>query len=156
MVVLNMENDLDSAQAVLTAAELVERNLRVEMEDQTRLVKERFELRLSIARKAIFDAKAAVRTAQNAALPDHEWEGRRVTLTRPIYSGTRAWNRVQTGTETLHGGVYTFRHGIDAGPGLNGWHQPSLGEPLVRLAKKDGSLGVKSMVLSRDKWELGQ
>lgn len=100
-------------------------------------------------RRALNDAKAATLAAESAVTPDHAWEGRRVFCEKRRYS---SWGSAAS-TQRLDGVVFTYRPGIDLGTGHK-WSSPSVGDPFVRLLKKDGSPGSKTIALNREDWKL--
>lgn len=135
---------VDEAQAALDAADRALSQAVRCMDEEIAAVKARHEPSIRLAKEAFTSAAQALREAESAATPDHEWEGKTVCRTVEEWSGPR-WNRQSTKT-TERGVVFTYRHGIDLGPGWT-WSTPAIGEPMVRLLKKDGKPGVKTVRL---------
>jgi hypothetical protein len=94
-------------------------------------------------------AEAAVAAAVSEVTPDHEWEGRRVFCEKKKWT---SWGS-PSGPIRLDGVVFTYRPGVDLGQGHK-YTSPRVGDPFVRLLKKDGKPGSKAVTLRSEKWQL--
>ena len=82
-------------------------------------------------------AACRARIAAEDATPDHEWEGRRVFV---MENAGPHWNRSQ---KRVEGVVETVRSNTVFASNSSGWRKPAIGEPIVRMLKKDGSPALK-------------
>lgn len=141
---------LDAARKLLQAHEL---EVRLEKVRVTAEVVARFSNQTADLTESVRAAEERLRAAKDA-LPDHPWTGKRVYREEKQYA--RFSSRV-TGVERIEGVVEMRRTGTVL-PGGQLWGLPQLGEAFVRLAKKDGSLGLKVEDLERrhrhDQWRL--
>jgi len=150
-----------AARSAVTAAEIEERRIERAFEDDraaARLVveKQHAEAR-NAASRALGEARRALLAAENAAAPVHEWEGRKVVMREPKNMGSR-WNPrpSEKQFDEQLGVVVTYKHGMNTGPGRK-WFSP--GDPMVRLLKKDGTVGLRTVKFGETgafgaKWEL--
>jgi len=132
------ESALQAAADALSAARAVEAQA-------IREIKAAHKSAIDGAQAALSAAQAELRRAQNESVPDHEWVGRRVYRMEPQYSGS-GYFRTRSGEKRVVGVAFTHRHGIDLGPGWT-WNKPEVGTPMVRLLKKDGAEGAKTVSL---------
>jgi len=91
------------------------------------------------AQSAVCAAQTALKEAQSAASPDHEWEGKTVYRVDRKYD---RWSSARFTDKKLVGTVFTYRPGMDLGPGNNGGYH-TVGATWVRLHKKDGKPGAR-------------
>lgn len=146
----------DAVRAAQEAVEIAKRALS-EVEREKRAAVYAVELewwpKIGEATRALGEANRALRQAENAATADHEWTGRRVYRIEEHFSG--GWSRKKIGETRIEGIVETYRHGVTLGRGHRGWC--GVGEPIVRLLKKDGTPGLKTENLDRTfggEWKL--
>lgn len=137
--------NVEQAKAALDAARKSLRDAEDARSAEIDAVKAKHAPAIDASNKAVNAAAQALREAENAATPDHEWEGTTVCRTVEKWSGS-GWTRRKIGETTERGVVFTYRHGIDLGPGWT-WDRPNPGEPMVRLLKKDGKPGLRTVKL---------
>ncbi len=102
---------------------------------------------------------AALRTertaAQDAAAQPHEWEGCKVTRDEVKY---HSWGARERSRTPLFGIVETVTSKTEFPRNSASWRRPSIGQPIVRFLKKDGSAGLKFEDLrrgeNREQWKL--
>lgn len=146
----------DAVRAAQEAVEIAERALsEVEREKSAAVYAVELEWRPKIgeATRALGEAKRALRQAENAATPDHEWTGKKVYRIEECFS-RRSYKKI--GETRLEGVVETYRHGVTLG---RGHYVYKIGQPIVRLLKKDGTPGLKTENLDRTfggEWKLAE
>jgi hypothetical protein len=135
----------DAAKAAYDATREASRAIERRRDAAVWAAREEINARFAPEVKAAGDAAQAAYTAwiaaDNAAVVDHEWEGKIVERTdweQERWNGKRI-----AGTEFLvRGIVETARHRSDMGPG-HGCHDYNVGVVFVRLLKKDGKVGAR-------------
>lgn len=123
---------------------------RADAETELREVRQRHAPLIAAAERTYREAVQAHRAARSEATPDHEWEGRRV-FREDVQRDN--WSRTVIERKRIEGVVFTYRPGVDLGPGHK-WNRPEIGQPYVRLLKKDGTPGAKTERLGGAKWGL--
>jgi hypothetical protein len=133
-----MTDAIAAAKAAVEAAHAEQTRLDREESRELGEVRERYrEPKIAVAR-AYAEARRALAEAQSAAAPDHELEGKTVyRIERESHRfGSRFTDKLVAGV------VFTYRPGVDLGPGHT-YNKPMVGDPMVRLLKKDGKPGAK-------------
>lgn len=108
-------------------------------------IQERYADRMAGARLAERDAATALQVAENAAVKPHEWDGKRVV--RDEHRGTEWGRSLGIGKNAFRGVVFTYKHGDDLG-NVRSYNLPHPGTAMVRLLKKDGTVGKKVQKLN--------
>ncbi len=130
---------IDEAQAEVKRCNKALSELRITMEEELAEVRRRFFDPIRDAQNALATATSAREVAQSEAAPDHEWTGKRVfKMEDTVLKSSFGWQKI--GEKRVEGVVEMMRPGVT-------WPQkyriPDVGEPFVRLLKKDGKPGVK-------------
>lgn len=135
---------VDEARAALNAAEKARNEASRQLAAEIDAVRAEHVPAILEAQNAVNAAAQALREAENAATPDHEWEGKTVCRTVDLWRNGRVIGEIHE-----RGVVFTYRHGIDLGPG---WPltNPQLGEPIVGLLRKDGKRAVRTVRLDNE------
>jgi hypothetical protein len=134
-------SDLEAANQAYAAAgsevRAIEKCIADEIAQASVAVRKRHEAVLVAAQQGRSAARIALTAAQDAG-PEHEWTGQRVTKLVPNWK----YGRLQS-TETLTGIVETVRSTTEFAGNLPLYGRPRIGDPIVRLLKKDGTPGLK-------------
>lgn len=132
-----MVDEVSKAKEVLIAAKAGLDRLLMEQTREIDAVRERYREALSDAKSEAVKAEWALKKAESAAAPEHEWEGKRVKR----ISVRRSFHRSTPG-EPEYGIVRTCRIDTEFPENMT-WRKPRVGDAFVRLLKKDGSEGVR-------------
>lgn len=148
-------SDIEQAKAAVEAADrarrAVEREIRDAEEAAKAAIRAQFDARLKAAWEGVNDARAALVAAQDQT-PDHPWTGKRVFR---MEQRGRVWER-RTPIR-IEGIVETVRSTTVFPENTAQWRCPGIGQPIVRLLKKDGSPSKRFEEMSRHtSWKLAE
>lgn len=129
---------VEAAKSAEREAEVVLAASRLALETEVKALRAKHEPIIQAADKALRDAKRQRADAESSATPDHPWEGQ--TVEGPESS----WRR---NSDIVRGVVFTYRPGTVLGPGHT-YSRPEVGDRFVRLLKKDGKPGLRSVALN--------
>jgi hypothetical protein len=139
------ERDAASALAKLRGRE------RQEIAEATAAIHERYrEEANELARRSVEASQHLRRVADEC--PDHPWTGKKVFQVVPRLS---RYARRLEGEDRVEGTVETWRSDTPRPGNLSRWYTPNVGQPIVRLHKKDGTPGLKFERL-HDGWKLAE
>ena len=150
-----MTDAVQQAEAALTEARKALRETGAARDTAVNAVRDEWRLTVAAAERVEREAAAALAAAKSAAAPDHEWTGKKVFRIEEEFA--RFSNpRRKIGETRFDGIVETYRPGTSLG---RGHHVYTIGTPIVRLLKKDGTPGAKTENLARTyggEWKLAE
>lgn len=135
------EPTVEEAKALLAEAETAKQAVdkaRDQALDEVRRVHDPL---VRIATEHVGRARRALAEARSREAQGHEWEGRKVYRVKIVHVGS-LWHGHKR-EERVEGIVFTYRHTDDLGPGHT-YNRPQIGDPWVRLLKKDGTPSRKT------------
>jgi hypothetical protein len=145
---------IDAANRRLWSAEddlrKVQNRLYVAIDDATNKVKADFQSEMTVAQSRVAEAQKDIEDAKLESR--HKWEGKKVVLRTKRYE--RFTGRV-LGVDETFGVVETRTHETVIPERIS--YRVKIGEPFVRLLKKDGTIGKaidNRMCGSFDEWQL--
>jgi len=139
-----MTDAVQAAREAKVAADLALKEAKDARERAFDVIRDEHRPLIAAAERAASQAATALKAAISQACPDHELEG------KTVYRIARKIGRYgSTPKDTLLAGVvFTYRPGIDLGPGWS-FSRPHIGEPMVRLLLKNGKPGSKCQRLNK-------
>ena len=149
---MSVEQSREAERIARAKVDGVVRQCREECEAAERKVKERWASLMDEARDNLRQAVVA-RVAAEDATADHPWTGKKVFR---MEAQGRSYQRLPD--KRIDGIVETYRSTTKLPENSARWRLPSIGQPIVRLLRKDGSPGLKVEVFSRAyrEWKLAE
>jgi hypothetical protein len=147
-----MSETIEQARAAIQAARQAMKVAEAGRAAAVSAVRDEWQPAIFAAERAEREAVAALAAAESAAAPDHEWTGKRVFRVEDIMG--RGGRPQKVGEKRYEGVVEVYRPGAALG---RGHYCYTIGTPIVRLLKKDGTPGAKTENLERsfnDQWQL--
>ena len=133
---------MTSLKEAVSEAERRHYAIKDEMRDAIREAEARvratFADRMNESLREVSDAKCALQQHIDATA-SHEWEGKRVVRVEQLYGNH---SRIPYKTVVEYGFVEVRRSGT-VFPDNAKYRMPAMGEPFVRLEKKDGMIGMR-------------